>query len=116
MTEIRPSQSLIAAISQFSDARRTEAPGGNSAPRPERASVDARQQTARPSGAEAVPERTVTAPREQQRVQTSSPRQLDAARDNVRRATEVNPFRREAPTVRPGQRDQLPGQIVNILV
>lgn len=97
--EISPSNSLIAALSEFTESRSTGA-------------AEARQQ----AKTKAETERANRSDATSQRVQVSSERELEAARDAARHSDEQAILRREAPTAGVEERFQPPGQIIDISV
>ncbi len=101
--EIPPSSSLIAALSEFSENRSTTA------------AKEARQQNKTEAEAQEARRANTPAPANQ-RVQVSSERELEAARDAARDADEQAILRREAPTAGVEERHQPPGQIIDISV
>lgn len=102
--EIPPSSSLIAALSEFTESRSTTA--ATEARRQEKTRVEAQE-------AQRADDSAAT----DQRLQVSSERELEAARDAAaRQADEQAILRREAPTAGVEERHQPPGQIIDISV
>ncbi len=97
--EISPSNSLIAALSEFTESRSTGA-------------TEARQQ----AKTKAETERANRSDAANQRVQVSSERELQAARDAASQSDEQAILRREAPTAGVDDHFQPPGQIIDISV
>lgn len=97
--EISPSSSLITALSDYTESRSTQAD-------------EARQR----EQAKAETQQTSQSGTSSQRVEVSSERELQAARDAAQQADEQAVFRREAPTAGVEERYQPPGQIVDISV
>ena len=104
--EIPPSSSLIAALSEFTENRSTAATT---------AAKEARQQDKTKAEAQET-RRANDSATANQRVQVSSERELEAARDAAREADEQAILRREAPTAGVEKRHQPPGQIIDISV
>lgn len=119
MSEIRPSDSLIAALSNFADSR-SAAKSGQAGPGSglSRAQLQA-DIKARTVAANAISDAISTnaaKSSETSRVQLSSADEVEKARANIRQADENARFKREAPNVSAKPQYQPPGQIVDIKV
>ena len=103
--EIPPSAALLTALSDFTESRRAEA-----------GEASKQEKSAKES------QRTNDSTASSQRVQVSSERELQAAREAAQQASTAGKddpqaiFRREAPTAGTEERHQPPGQIIDISV
>lgn len=100
MSEITPTNSLLTAISQYTETRKTQ--GGQSKETEEQKLAAERAQQAKAS--------------ESKRVDVSSNEDVLKAQANVRAAETESPFRREAPNAGHDNQPVPPGQFIDIKV